>query len=61
MNRQYVAEAIGTFSLIFAGTGAIVVNDVSGALLAVAGCRCTQDEDCYSNTSMQCDLNLDVA
>lgn len=27
--RRYVAEVIGTFALVFAGTGAIVVNDVS--------------------------------
>ena len=27
--RKYVAEAIGTFSLVFAGTGAIVANEAS--------------------------------
>jgi len=28
--KPYVAEVIGTFALVFAGTGAIVINDVSG-------------------------------
>ncbi len=28
--KPYIAEAFGTFTLVFAGTGAIVVNDVSG-------------------------------
>jgi len=27
--KKYAAEAIGTFCLVFAGTGAIVINDVS--------------------------------
>src|SRR5260221_2988972 len=27
--KKYLAEAIGTFALVFAGTGAIVINDVS--------------------------------
>ncbi|MGA2582616.1 MAG: aquaporin [Tepidisphaeraceae bacterium] len=27
--RRYIAEAIGTFGLVFAGTGAIVINDVT--------------------------------
>jgi aquaporin Z len=30
--QRYAAEAIGTFALVFAGTGAIVVNDATGAL-----------------------------
>ena len=33
--RKYTAEAIGTFSLVFAGTGAIVVNDVYGGITHV--------------------------
>lgn len=41
MNRQYTAEAIGTFSLVFAGTGAIVVNDVSGAAITHVGIALT--------------------
>jgi len=28
--KKYTAEAIGTFCLVFAGTGAIVINDVTG-------------------------------
>jgi len=28
--RKYFAEFIGTFALVFCGTGAIVINDVTG-------------------------------
>lgn len=30
--RRYLAEFVSTFALVFAGTGAIVVNDVAGAV-----------------------------
>jgi len=30
--KRYVAEVIGTFVLVFAGTGAIVINDIAGAV-----------------------------
>lgn len=36
MNRVW-AEAIGTFSLVFAGTGAIVINDVSHGAITHVG------------------------
>jgi aquaporin Z len=36
MNKA-LAEAFGTFSLVFAGTGAIVVNDVSGGAVTHVG------------------------
>ena len=32
MKKNLVAEALGTFILVFAGTGAIIINDVTGAL-----------------------------
>jgi len=35
--RKYVAEAVGTFCLVFAGTGAIVVNDVAGGVVTHVG------------------------
>lgn len=33
--RRYAAEAIGTFALVFAGTGAIVIDDVTQAVTHV--------------------------
>lgn len=41
MNRQLAAEAIGTFILVFAGTGAIVINDASGGAISHAGIALT--------------------
>jgi glycerol uptake facilitator-like aquaporin len=35
MTKKLIAEFIGAFILVFAGTGAIVINDVSGARLPV--------------------------
>ncbi|WP_230844169.1 MIP/aquaporin family protein [Gloeobacter morelensis] len=35
--RELVAEAVGTFVLVFAGTGAVVVNAVSGGALTHLG------------------------
>lgn len=37
MTRQYFAEFIGTFVLVFAGTTAIVVNDISGGMITHPG------------------------
>src|SRR6266853_1814941 len=39
--KKYVAEALGTFALVFAGTGAIVINDVTGGAIAHAGIALT--------------------
>jgi aquaporin NIP len=35
--NKYLSEFIGTFALVFAGTGAIIVNDVSGGVITHAG------------------------
>jgi len=37
MRRQYYAEFFGTFILVFVGTGAIVINDVSGGAISHVG------------------------
>jgi aquaporin Z len=39
--KKYAAEAIGTFCLVFAGTGAIIVNDVSGGAVSPVGISLT--------------------
>ena len=38
---QYLAEAIGTFALVFVGTGAIVVADVTGGTIPHLGVAMT--------------------
>lgn len=35
--RKYIAEFIGTFALVFCGTGAIIVNQESGGSLGLVG------------------------
>lgn len=39
--KKLVAEFFGTFSLVFAGTGAIIVNDVSGGSITHVGVALT--------------------
>jgi aquaporin NIP len=39
--KKYIAEAIGTFALVFCGTGAIVINDVSGGAVTHVGVAIT--------------------
>lgn len=39
--QRYAAEAIGTFCLVFAGTGAIVINDVSSGTVTHVGIALT--------------------
>lgn len=40
-SQKYIAEVLGTFCLIFTGTGAIVVNDVSGGAVTHLGVALT--------------------
>ena len=39
--KKYGAEFIGTFALVFAGTGAIIINDVSGGAVTHVGIALT--------------------
>ena len=39
--RRYLAEAIGTFALVFCGTGAIVINDVTNGAVSHVGIAIT--------------------
>ena len=41
LTRQCAAEAAGTFCLLFAGTGAIIVNDVAGGAISHVGVALT--------------------
>src|SRR6266436_6656244 len=41
LRRQMAAEFAGTFALVFAGTGAVVVNDVSGGAVTHVGVALT--------------------
>src|SRR2546425_12817458 len=39
--KKYAAEALGTFALVFAGTGAIVINEASSGAITHAGIALT--------------------
>jgi aquaporin Z len=39
--KKYCAEFLGTFALVFAGTGAVVINDVSGGTISHVGIALT--------------------
>ena len=39
--KRFTSELLGTFALVFAGTGAIVINDVSGGAITHAGIALT--------------------
>src|SRR5580704_12675671 len=39
--RRLAAEMLGTFALVFAGTGAIVINEVSGGAVSHVGIALT--------------------
>ncbi len=39
--KSYLAELLGTFILVFAGTGAIIINDISGGAISHLGIAMT--------------------
>jgi len=39
--KQYIAEFIGTFALVFCGTGAIIIDQESGGMIGHAGVAIT--------------------
>lgn len=39
--RKYLAEAVGTFALVFCGTGAIIINQETGGIITHAGVAMT--------------------
>ena len=39
--KKYIAELIGTFALVFCGTGAIIINDISGGAVSHLGIAIT--------------------
>jgi aquaporin Z len=39
--KKYIAELFGTFALVFCGTGAIIINEVSGGTVTHAGIAIT--------------------
>ncbi len=39
--KSYFAEFVGTFTLVFAGTGAIIINDISGGSITHVGVALT--------------------
>src|SRR3954469_18702226 len=39
--NKYAAEMIGTFAMVFAGTGAIIINDITGGSVTHVGISIT--------------------
>ena len=39
--KSYLAELIGTFALVFTGTGAVIINDISGGAVSHVGVALT--------------------
>src|SRR3989339_1630635 len=39
--KRYLSELIGTFGLVFCGTGAIIINDISGGMVTHSGIAVT--------------------
>ena len=39
--KKYVAELIGTFAMVFCGTGSIIINEISGGTITHLGIAIT--------------------
>jgi glycerol uptake facilitator-like aquaporin len=58
LHKRLFAEAFGTFWIVFAGTGAIVVGDLTSAIsligvaLAVAACWCVREKNCCARAEV---------
>jgi hypothetical protein len=57
----FASKAVGTFTLVFVGTGAIMVNDISGGALGHVGtgptCKIIQGTNCYRQREAACGEN----
>ena len=41
MSKRFISEIIGTFALVFCGTGAMVINDFTGGTVTHVGVAIT--------------------
>jgi len=44
-SKRFLSECFGTFALVFSGTGAIVINDVTGGSVAHIGVAAERSDE----------------